>query len=90
MTFDIKKFLTENKVTLVEADSGKWAELKGDLKNSIRNEQSHYKAFVKASNLSTSQMRMSLRKLIAAQRQSGQIAARLEDVLAAFEGQKKK
>ena len=73
---------------LNEAGSGKWEQLKSDLKNSIRNEQSHYKAFVKASNLSTAGMRKSLRKLMAAQKQSAQIVTQLENVLAAFEQSK--
>jgi len=86
--FNIKKFLTENKVTLNEVRPESWNELKIDLANSLKNEQNHYKAFLKASKLSTAQMRMSLRKMLVAQRQSVGIAVRLENVLAAFERQK--
>lgn len=85
MMFDIKKFLMENTVTLNEVRPGSFTQLKADLANSMLTEQRHYKEFVKASKLSTSQMRISLRAMMVAQTQSAQIAKRLEDTLSTVE-----
>lgn len=82
MTFDIKRHITENNDgTLNEARAGSFTALKADLANSLLTEQRHYKAFIKASKLSTQQTRTHLRQMQAAMKESQQIAARLYDAL---------